>query len=97
MASRTIISSSVRPWVLIRPGTKEQERGKIHGRVPHLLERGSHRTRPHCAATSTTDSWSGYGHPALWRCDKTHTRDRGERWPESSTAAAACSGAARYW
>jgi site-specific recombinase XerD len=73
------------------------------GEVTHLthadlhLGAASHRTRPHCVATSTTDSWFGYGHPALWRCDKTHTRDRGERWRESSTAAAACSGAARYW
>src|SRR4029450_13930434 len=44
-ASRSIIGSSVRPWVLIWPGIKEGQRSKIHCRVPHPLEHGilSHR------------------------------------------------------
>src|SRR5215467_1528328 len=40
MASRIIICSSVRPWALIRPGIMEWPQSKIHGRVPHPLERG---------------------------------------------------------
>jgi site-specific recombinase XerD len=30
----------VKLWVLIRPGIKEGQQGKIHCRVPHPLERG---------------------------------------------------------
>ena len=43
MASRTIICSSVKLWALIRPGIKAGQRGKIHCRVPHPLERGDRR------------------------------------------------------
>src|SRR5215475_12573014 len=43
MASRTIICSSVKLWALIRPGIKAGQRGKIHCRVPHPLERGFYR------------------------------------------------------
>ena len=41
MASGTIICSSAKPWALIRLGIKGRQRGKIHGRVPHPLERGT--------------------------------------------------------
>jgi hypothetical protein len=40
MASGTILCSSAQPWALIRLGIKERQRGKMHGRVPHPLERG---------------------------------------------------------
>src|SRR5262244_397255 len=40
MASKTIIGSSVRLWVLSRPGIKEGQQGKIHRRLPHPLEHG---------------------------------------------------------
>src|SRR5262245_49023792 len=40
MVSKTIICSSVRPWALIWPGIKKGQRGKIHCRRPHPLERG---------------------------------------------------------
>jgi hypothetical protein len=40
MVSKTIIGSSVRLWVLIWPGIKEGQRGKIHRRLPHPLEHG---------------------------------------------------------
>ena len=51
MASRTIICSSARPWVLSRPGISAWPQSKMHGRVPHPLERGlrrfySHRPHP---------------------------------------------------
>ena len=41
MASRTIIGSSVMLWVLTRLGIRGRQRGKIHCRGPHPLERGS--------------------------------------------------------
>jgi hypothetical protein len=47
MASKTIIGSSVRLWVLIRSSIKEWPRGKIHRRVPHPLERGLQRIWEH--------------------------------------------------
>src|SRR6266498_5087725 len=40
MASRTIIGSSVMLWVLTRLGIRGRQRGKIHCRGPHPLERG---------------------------------------------------------
>jgi type I restriction enzyme M protein len=40
MVSRSIIGSSVRLWVLTRPGIRGRPRGKIHRRGPHPLERG---------------------------------------------------------
>src|SRR5262245_29291992 len=40
MGSRSIIGSSVRLWVLTRPGIRGRPRGKIHRRGPHPLERG---------------------------------------------------------
>jgi hypothetical protein len=43
MESRTIICSSAKLWALIRPGIKQRQRDKIHGRVPHPLERGHQR------------------------------------------------------
>src|SRR4029450_6873066 len=43
MASRIIICLSARPWALIQPGISEWQQSKIHGRVPHPLERGLYR------------------------------------------------------
>src|SRR6266498_5427936 len=40
MASRTIIGSSVMLWVLTRLGIRGRQRGNIHCRGPHPLERG---------------------------------------------------------
>jgi hypothetical protein len=42
MASKTIICSSVRLLVLIQPGIKKWQRGKIHNCVPYPLKRGVH-------------------------------------------------------
>src|SRR5437879_2057756 len=40
MASKIIIGSFVRPWVLTIPGIREWPRGKIRLYRPHPLERG---------------------------------------------------------
>src|SRR5262245_13511331 len=56
----------------------------------------SRRTGPHCAATSTSGSWCGYGPPALGQSAATSRRDRAERSRESSMATFACSDGGGY-
>jgi hypothetical protein len=51
-----------------------------------------HRTAQHCAATSTSDSSSGYGHPVLWQYAAMNRTGTTRRWRESSVPATACSG-----
>jgi hypothetical protein len=51
-----------------------------------------HRTAQHGAATSTSDSWSGYGHPVLWQYAAMNRTGTTRRWRESSVPATACSG-----
>src|SRR5262249_42793986 len=55
MESGTIICSSAKPWALIRLGIKERQRGKIHGRVPHPLERGLHHSKAQFTSTAVPE------------------------------------------
>src|SRR6266536_373160 len=55
MASRTIIGSSVMLWVLTRLGIRGRQRGKIHCRGPHPLERG-HQNTPLTLTALPTDT-----------------------------------------
>src|SRR5215831_2071755 len=66
MASRIILCSSVRPWALIRPGIMEWPQSKIHGRVPHPLERGLERLfrRNH----RDEEAWVAEGYEFERRC-----------------------------
>src|SRR5439155_22649109 len=57
----------------------------------------SHTTAPHCVATNTTESWSGYARPPPAPCAVTSRRDKAETSPEPSATATACSDASSYW